>query len=56
MEAACRRVLVIGTCSYRSLKSILQHRLEHAPIPGAGALIPAVNPRNDTVRGPRYYT
>ena len=54
-EAACRRALALGTCSYRSLNSILEHKLDSAPLPDAGALIPSSGPRNDTVRGSQYY-
>ena len=32
MEAACRRALHFGTCSYASLKSILQNNLEVEPL------------------------
>jgi len=55
MEAACRRALALGTCSYHSIKSILAHHLDSAPLPDADALIPAAGPRNDTVRGSHYY-
>ena len=54
-EAACRRALALDTCSYQSLKSILQHHLDGTPLPDAGALIPSPGPRNDTVRGSHYY-
>ena len=32
MEAACRRALHYGTCSYRSIKSILDKQLDAAPL------------------------
>lgn len=55
MEAACRRALAYGTCSYRSVKSILGSRLDQAPLPEPHAVIPK-EPENPTVRGAQYYT
>jgi hypothetical protein len=33
LEAACRRALVFGTASYRTVDSILRQGLDHAPLP-----------------------
>ena len=34
LEAACRRALRIGACSYKSIESILKHDLDQQPLPG----------------------
>jgi hypothetical protein len=54
MEAACRRALVIGAHSYRSVESILAHGLETTPLPGAE---PSEDPprEHEQLRGPSYY-
>jgi transposase len=54
MEAACRRALVIGARSYRSVESILAHGLETTPLPGAE---PSEDPprQHEQLRGPSYY-
>lgn len=55
LEAACRRALVIGARSYRSVDSILSHGLDRAPLPGAGPS-PAQGPRaHEHLRGASYY-
>ena len=33
LEAACRRALQIGACSYKSLESMLKQGLDHQPVP-----------------------
>jgi hypothetical protein len=54
MEAACRRALVIGARSYRSLESILAHGLETTPLPHDEP--PDQPPRqHEQLRGPGYY-
>jgi transposase len=61
MEAACRRALVIGARSYRSVESILAHGLDATPLPGEDTdeldqQQPADPPRlHDQLRGPTYY-
>jgi transposase len=53
LDAACARAIEIGTLSYRSVRSILDHKLDRhdAPKPAAdSAPIPHAN-----IRGPRYY-
>jgi transposase len=54
MEAACRRALVIGARSYRSVESILAHGLETTPLPQDDP--PDELPRqHEQLRGPGYY-
>jgi hypothetical protein len=60
MEAACRRALVIGTRSYRSVESILAHGLDATRLPGDDTgddtNKPVDPPRqHDQLRGPTYY-
>lgn len=55
IEAACKRALHTSTISYRSIKSILQHRLDAQPLtPVAPA--PAVTIIHENLRGPEYFT
>jgi transposase len=55
LEAACRRAVVIGARSYRSVDSILAHGLDRAPLPGSGPT-PAQGPReHEHLRGASYY-
>jgi transposase len=53
LEAACRRALKIGACSYKSIDSILKHGLDQTPL--APAATPLSPPRHDNIRGPQYY-
>jgi hypothetical protein len=54
LEAAARRALIIGARSYRSIESILAHRLETAPLPGHTTQI--IAPRHhEHLRGAAYY-
>jgi transposase len=53
LEAACTRALHIRAFSYKSIASILQHRLDQQPLP-------ATEPDRETIvhanlRGPEYY-
>ena len=53
LEAACVRALHIGAASYKSIESILKHKLDREPLPE-----PAQNTlplSHDNVRGPKYY-
>jgi transposase len=52
MEAACRRALHFGTCSYTSLKSILQNNLEIQPLEQELHL---PSPTHENLRGGPYY-
>jgi transposase len=53
VEAACRRALHFGTHSYRSVKSILQSKLDTQPLEQE---LPLPSPTHDNVRGGHYYT
>jgi transposase len=52
MDAACRRALHFGTCTYRSIQSILQNGLDHQPLEPE---LPLASPAHDNVRGGSYY-
>jgi transposase len=52
LEAACRRALHFGTCSYLSLKSILQNNLEAQPLEQE---LPLPSPTHENLRGSPYY-
>ena len=54
MEAACRRALESGACSYESVNSILEKGLDQVPFSGA-AKTPAYS-KHANVRGPQYYS
>ena len=53
LEAACQRALTLGTCRYKSIESILKHRLDNQPLHET----PEQNlPQDhDNIRGPDYY-
>jgi transposase len=54
LEAACRRAIAIGACSYKSIESILKHELDRQPLP----VPPPVEPMaidHGNIRGPHYY-
>jgi transposase len=53
LEAACRRALHIGALSYKSIESILKHKLDQEPLPDPAQ--PALPLKHDNVRGPKYY-
>ena len=53
LEAACRRALKIGACSYKSIESILKQGLDQTPLPTQTKAKPPVDP--DNIRGPKYY-
>lgn len=55
IEAACKRALHLSTISYRSIKSILQHRLDEQPLPQVVA-VPSVTIVHENVRGSEYFT
>jgi transposase len=52
LEAACKRALHFGTCSYRSIKSILQNHLENQPLEEQLHL---PSPPHENLRGGAYY-
>jgi len=53
LEAACRRALVIGACSYKSVESILKNGLDKKPLPATPIESPAIE--HDNLRGADYY-
>jgi transposase len=52
LEAACARALRFGTCSYRSIKSILESGLDRQP---QEPELPLNSPAHENVRGQVYY-
>jgi transposase len=53
LEAACGRALRIGAASFKSIESILKHKLDMQPLPKpAQSALPLAH---DNVRGPKYY-
>lgn len=53
LEAACRRALCIGALSYKSIESILKHKLDQQPLPDNQPDQPSLF--HDNLRGPNYY-
>ena len=53
LEAASRRALAIGACSYKSVESILKNNLDKKPLPATATESPAIE--HDNLRGPDYY-
>jgi len=53
LQAACRRALATGACSYKSIESILKNGLDQKPLPQAAAPAPAIEHEN--IRGADYY-
>lgn len=53
LDAACRRATAMNAVSYRSVESILKHRLDELPLPSdTQQQLPIFH---DNVRGPDYY-
>ena len=52
LEAACRRALILGSHSYKSIESILKHRLDDQPRAEQQEL--ALPEDHDNIRGPSY--
>jgi transposase len=53
LEAACARALEIGALSYRSVRSILDHKLDRQAAPAQAQSTLSLDHAN--IRGPRYY-
>jgi len=53
LEAACQRALILGSHSYKSIESILKHRLDDKPLAEQQEL--ALPEDHDNIRGPSYY-
>lgn len=56
LEAACARALLLGTCRYKSIESILKSGLDQQPLPAQEEPSQQTLPEDhDNVRGPSYY-
>jgi transposase len=53
LEAACQRALLLGSCRYKSIESILKHRLDEQPLEQQQEL--SLPESHDNIRGPAYY-
>ncbi len=53
LEAASRRALAIGSCSYKSVESILKNGLDRKPLPPTTIDTPVIE--HDNLRGADYY-
>jgi transposase len=53
LEAACRRALTLGACSYKSIASILKNGLDRQPLPQPPDGM--ASPYHANIRGPHYY-
>jgi len=53
VEAACERALAIRARSYKSVRAILENKLEGKPLPGRAKEVPPIEHAN--VRGAAYY-
>jgi transposase len=53
LEAASERALLLGACSYESLKSILKRSLDQQPVLELD--IEKAGPHHGNVRGAQYY-
>ena len=53
LEAACQRALILGSYRYKSIESILKHRLDEQPLKAQEEL--CLPDQHDNIRGPAYY-
>jgi hypothetical protein len=53
VEAAAVRALLLNVCSYRSVKSMLEHGLDLQPVDTGAPARPPIQHGN--IRGPRYF-
>lgn len=53
VEAACERALAIKARSYKSVRAILENKLEGRPLPGKAKEVQPIEHAN--VRGADYY-
>lgn len=53
LEAACQRAHQLGTCRYKSIESILKHRLDSQPLHDTPEQ--KLPQDHDNIRGPDYY-
>jgi len=52
LEAACAKALAIGSPSYKSIRSILDNKLDQAPVPAQPMILPL---SHTNIRGADYY-
>ena len=52
LEAACRRALPAGICSYKGVKSILDAKLDQVEVEEPSTVVPETH---ENVRGESYY-
>ena len=55
MEAACRRALALEVCTYKSIKSILQTKMDQQPLPERDEAPSPVIAKHPNIRGKAYY-
>ena len=56
LEAACRRAVVIGSASYKTIKNILEKGMDKQPLPPVQLEIETLRlPDHENIRGPEYY-
>jgi transposase len=55
MEAACRRALALEVCTYKSIKSILETKMDQQPLPEPIEEPSQVIAQHHNVRGKEYY-
>jgi hypothetical protein len=53
LEGACTRALLLGTCRYKSIESILKHGLDSKPVVVEEES--ALPQQHENVRGSAYY-
>lgn len=53
LESACQRALMLGSYRYKSIESILKHRLDEQPLDIQEEL--SLPDEHDNIRGPAYY-
>ena len=53
LEAACKRALLLGTCRYKSIESILKHGLDSQPVEVEE--VSELPQQHENVRGSTYY-
>ena len=53
LEAACRRALTLGACSYKSIASIRKHGRDRSPLPEQPGATASSSP-HPNIRGPQY--
>jgi transposase len=56
LEASCKRALVLGSPSYKSIKLILENGMDKQPLPGSEIDSKQTTmPVHENIRGPEYY-